>query len=74
MWRWRRKLRILWMNKLSSDTTILERVDTGFSLIGLIVQNCSRWFGHVLGCDVMVVKVEGKGQRGRQQSLRIDGV
>ena len=70
---WRRLLRVPWTAKISNQS-ILEEINTEYSLEGLILNLKLQYFGHLLGRanslkkTLMLGKIEGKIRR--QQRMR----
>ena len=79
LWCWRRLLRLPWTAK-TSNQSILKEISPGCSLEGLMLKLKLQYFGHLMGRadslvkTLMLGKIEGKRQRGRQRMRRLDGI
>ena len=79
LWCWRRLLRVPWTARRSNQS-ILKEVSPGCSLEGLILKLKLQYFGHLmqrvdsLEKTLMLGKIEGRRQRGRQRIRWLDGI
>ena len=79
LWCWRRLLRVSWTARRSNQS-ILEEINPGYSLEGLILKLKFQYFGHLiqransLEKTLILGKVEGRGRRGQQRMRWLDGI
>ena len=79
LWCWRRLLRVPWTARRSNQS-ILKDISPGCSLEGLILKLKLQSFGHLmqradsLEKTLMLGKIEGRRQRGRQRMRWLDGI
>ena len=75
LWYWRRLLRVPWTARRSNQS-ILKEISPEYSLEGLMLKLKLQYFGHLMrGADsfektLMLVKIEGRRRRLRQQRMR----
>ena len=76
---WRRLLRVPWNAKRSSQS-ILNEINPGCSLAGLILKLKLQYFGHLMRRGdsfektLMLGKIEGRRRRGQQRMRWFDGI
>ena len=69
LWCWRRLLRVPWISRRSSQSTLME-ISPGCSLEGLMLKLKLRYFGHLMQRansfekTLMLGKIEGRRRRG----------
>ena len=79
LWCWRRLLRVLWTARRSNQS-ILKEISPEYSLEGLMLKLKLQYFGHLmwkadsLEKTLMLVKTEGRRQRGHQRMRWLDGI
>ena len=79
LWCWTRLLRVSWTARRSNQS-ILEEINPGYSLEGLILKLKFQYFGHLiqransLEKTLILGKVEGRGRRGQQRMRWLDGI
>ena len=79
LWCWRRLLRVPWMARRSNQS-ILKEISPGCSLEGLMLKLKLQYFGHLtrrvdsLEKPLMLGKIEGRRNRGRQGMRGLDGI
>ena len=79
LWCWRRLLRVSWTAR-RSNKSILNDINSEYSLEGLMLKLKPQHFGHVMGrADslekiVMLGKIEGRRRRRWQRMRRLDGI
>ena len=79
LWCWRRLLRVPWTARRSNQS-ILKEISPGCSLEGLMLKLKLQYFGHLirrtdsLEKTLMLGKIEGRSQRGRQRMRWLDGI
>ena len=79
MWCWRKLLRVLWTAR-KSHQSILNEINSEYSLEGLILKPKLQEFGHLmwkadsLGKTLMLRKIEGRRRRGQQRIKWLDGI
>ena len=79
LWCWRRLLRVPWTARRSNQS-ILREISPGCSLEGLILKLKLQYFGHLIRRTdsfertLMLGKIEGRSQRGRQRMRWLDGI
>ena len=79
MWCWRKLLRVLWTAR-KSNQSILNEINSEYSLEGLILKLKLQEFGHLmwkadsLGKTLMLRKIEGSRRRGWQRMRWLDGI
>jgi len=79
LWCWRRLLRVPWTARRSNQS-ILKEISPEYSLEGLMLKLKLQSFGHLmrrtdsLEKTLMLVKIEGRGRRGRQRMRWLDGI
>ena len=79
LWCWRRLLRVPWTARRSNQS-ILKEISPGCSLEGLMLKLKFQYFGHLmwradsLEKTLMLGKIEGRRQRGRQRMRWSDGI
>ena len=79
LWCWRRLLRVPWTARRSNQS-ILKDISPECSLEGLILKLKLQSFGHLmqradsLEKTLMLGKIEGRRQRGRQRMRWLDGI
>ena len=72
LWCWRRLLRVPWIARRSNQS-ILKKINSEYSLEGLMLKLKLQYFGHVmrradsLEKTLMLGKIEGRRRRGRQR-------
>ena len=79
LWCWRRLLRVPWTARRSNQS-ILKEISPGCSLEGPMLKLKLRYFGHLmrrvdsLEKPLMLGKIEGRRNRGRQRMRWLDGI
>ena len=79
LWCWRRRLRVPWTARRSSQS-ILKEISAEYSLEGLMLKLKLQYFGHVmwradsLEKIPMLGKIEGRRRRGTQRMRWLDGI
>ena len=79
LWCWRRLLRVLWTARRSNQS-ILEEINPGISLEGLMLKLKLQNFGHLmrrvdlLEKTLMLGGIGGRRRRGRQRMRWLDGI
>ena len=79
LWYWRRLLRVPWTARRSNQSSLKE-ISPGCSLEELMLKLKLQYFGHLmwradsLEKTLMVGKMEGRRQRGRQRMTWLDGI
>ena len=79
LWCWRRLLRVTWTSRRSKES-ILEEINTVYSLKGLMLKLKLQYFGHLkwrvnsFEKTLMLGKIEGGGKRGWQRMRWFDGI
>ena len=79
MWCWRKLLRVLWTAR-KSNPSILNEINSEYSLEGLILKLKLQEFGHLmwkadsLGKTLTLRKIEGSRRRGWQRMRWLDGI
>ena len=79
LWYWRRLLKVPW-TKRRSNQSILKEISPEYSLEGLMLKLKHQYFGHLMRRNdslektLMLVKIEGRGRRGRQRIRWLDGI
>ena len=79
LWCWRGLLRVAWTTKISNQS-VLKEISPEYSLEGLILKLKLQYFGHLLRRadssekTLMLGKIEGGRQRGRQRMRWLDGI
>ena len=79
LWCWRRLLRVPWTAR-KSNQSILKEISPEYSLEGLMLKLKLQSFGHLMWRTdsyektLMVGKIEGGRQRGRQRMRWLDGI
>ena len=79
LWCWRRRLRVPWTVRRSSQS-ILKEISPGCSLEGLMLKLKLQYFGHLMRTadsfekTLMLGKIEGRRRRGRQRTGWLDGI
>ena len=79
LWWWRRLLRVPWTARRSSQS-ILQEINPGCSLKGLMLKWKLQYFGHLMQRadlfekTLMLGKIEGKRRRGWQRTRWLDGI
>ena len=68
LWCWRRLLRVAW-TVWTSNQSILKEINIDYSLEGLLLKLKLQYFGHLMGSDDSLGKIEGMRRRG-WQSMR----
>ena len=77
LWCWRRRSRVPWTASLSNQS-ILKEINPEYSLEGLMLK--LQYFGHLmrrvnsLEKTLMLGKIDGKRERGRQRLRWLDGI
>ena len=78
-WCWRRLLRVPRTAKRSNQS-ILKEVSPEYSLEGLMLKLKLQYFGHLIRRTdsfektLMLGKTEGRGRKGKQMMIRLDGI
>ena len=76
---WRRLLRVPWTARRSNQS-ILEEINSEYSLEGLMLKLKLQYFGHLMGRanslekTLMLRKIEGKRRRGQQRMRWLDSI
>ena len=79
LWCWRRLLRVPWTARRANQS-ILKEISPEYSLEGLMLKLKPQYFGHLLWRadssekTLMLGKIEGGRQRGRQRMRWLDGI
>ena len=79
LWCWRRLLRVPWTAR-GSNQPILKEISPGCSWEGLMLKLRLQYFGHLMRRadsfekTLMLGKIEGRRQRGRQRMRWLDGI
>ena len=79
LWYWRRLLRVPWTARRSNQS-ILKEISPEYLLEGLMLKLKLQSFGHLmqradsLEKTLMLGKIEGRRQRGRQRMRWLDGI
>ena len=79
LWCWRRLLRVPWTARRANQS-ILKEISPEYSLEGLMLKLKPQYFGHLLRRadssekTLMLGKIEGGRQRGRQRMRWLDGI
>ena len=79
LWCWRRFLKVPWIARRSNQS-ILNEINTEYSLEGLILKLKLQYFGHLmpransLEKNLILGKIEGKRRRGQQRMRCLDGI
>ena len=79
LWCWRRLLRVLWTAGRTNQS-ILTEISPEHSLEGLMLKLKLQYFGHLmprtdsLEKTLMLWKIEGRGRRGWQRMIWLDGI
>ena len=79
LWCWRRLLRVPWTARRSNQS-ILKKINSEYSLEGLMLKLKLQYFGHLmrrtnsLEKTLMLGKIEGRRSRGRQRIRWWDGI
>ena len=79
LWCWRRLLRVPWTARRSNQS-ILEEINPGISLEGMMLKLKPQYFGHLmrradsLEKTLMLGKIEGGKRRGPQRMRWLDGI
>ena len=79
LWCWRRLLRAPWTARRSNQS-ILKEIIPEYSLEGLMLKLMLQYFGHLMQRadsfekTLMLVKIEGRGRRGRQRTRWLYGI
>ena len=79
LWCWRRLLRVPWTARRSNQS-ILKEISPEYSLEGLMLKLKLEYFGHLMRRTesfektLMLGKIEGRRQRGRQRMRWLDGI
>ena len=79
LWCWRRLLRVPWTARRSNQS-ILNEINPGISLKGMMLKLKLQYFGHLmqrvdsLEKTLMLGKIEGRRRRGRQRMRWLDGI
>ena len=79
LWYWRRRLRVP-QTARRSNRSILQEINSEYSLEGLMLKQKLQYFGHLmqradsLEKTVMTVKTEGRKRRGWQRMSWLDGI
>ena len=79
LWCWRRLLRVPWTTRRSSQS-ILEEINPGCSLEGLMLKLKLQYFGHLMQRPdssektLVLGKIEGRRRRGQQRMRWLDGI
>jgi len=74
LWCWRRLLRVPWTARRPNQS-ILKKINSEYSLEGLMLKLKLQYFGHVmqradsLEKTLMLGKIEGRRRRGRQRGM-----
>ena len=76
LWCWRRLLKVPWR----SNQSVLEEIDSEYSLEGLMLKLKLQYFGHLmrrtdsLEKTLMLGRIEDRRRRGRQRRRWLDGI
>ena len=79
LWCWRRLLRVPWTARRSNQS-ILEEINSEYSLEGLMLKLKLQYFGHLIRRTdsfkktLMLRKIEGRRRRGQQKMRWLDGI
>ena len=79
LWYWRRFLRVPWTTRRSNQS-VLEEINPGFSLEGLMLKLKLQYFGHLIWRaesfekTLMLGKTEGRRRRGWQRMRWLEGI
>ena len=79
LWCWRRLLRIPWTARRSNQS-ILQEINPGISLEGMMLKLKLQYFGHLmrrvdsLEKTLMLGGIEGRRRRGQQRMRWLDGI
>ena len=79
LWCWRRLLRVPWTARRSNQS-ILKEISPEYSLEGLMLKLKLQYFGHLMQRTnsfektLMLGKIEGRRERGRQRMRWLDGI
>ena len=79
LWCWRKLLRVPWTARRSNQS-ILKEISSDCSLKGLMLKLKLQYFGHLMQRTesfekpLMLGKIEGRRQRGRQRMRWLDGI
>ena len=79
LWSWRRLLRVPWTARRSNQS-ILQEINSEYSLEGLILKLKLQYFGHLmrradsLEKTLMLGKIEGRRRRGHERMRWLDGI
>ena len=79
LWCWRRLLRVPWTARRSNQSN-LKKINTEYSLEGLMLKLKLQYFGHLmrradsLEKTLMLGKIEGRRRRGWQRMRWLDGI
>ena len=79
LWCWRRLLRLFWTARRSNQS-ILKEISPEYSLEGLMLKLKLQYFGHLMRRadsfekTLMLVKIEGRRNRGWQRMRWLDGI
>ena len=79
LWFWRRLLRVPWIARISNQS-ILKEISPEYSLDGLMLKLKLQYFGHLIQRidsfqkTLMLGKIKGRRQRGRQKMKWLDGI
>ena len=79
LWCWRRLLRVPWTARRSRQS-ILEEINPGISLEGMMLKLKLQYFGHIMGRvdslekTLMLGGIEGRRRRGRPRMRWLDGI
>ena len=78
LWCWRRLLRVPWTTRRSNQSIL--KISPGCSLEGLMLKLKLQYFGHLmqradsLENTLLLGKIEGSGEGGRQKMRWLDGI
>ena len=79
LWCWRRLLRVPWTARRSNQS-ILKKINSEYSLEGLMLKLKLQYFGHLMRRidsfekTLMLGKIEGRRRRGRQRMRWLDSI
>ena len=79
LWCWRRLLRVPWTARRSSQS-ILQEINPGISLEGMMLKVKLQYFGHLmqrvdsLEKTLMLGEIGGRRRRGQQRMRWLDGI
>ena len=79
LWYWRRLLKVPWTVRRSNQS-ILKEISPEYSLEGLMLKLKLHYFGHLMQRadsfekTLMLGKIEGRRNRGRQRTRWLDGI